>query len=318
MSEHNGQGPGQGAPARQVEEEATQVIDNSMVRDIRESAQKVQAYIVVLSGPEIGATRRLDQAEVVLGRSQETTMRIKDVGISRRHARLLSSTYGVVIEDMGSANGTFVNGERISRPVQLRDGDKITLGSTTILKFTYHDKLDEDFQRKLLEAAQRDSLTQAYNKGYFLEHLSAEFTYARRHHVGLGLALFDVDHFKRVNDTFGHLAGDHVLIRLTELAHESLRHEDLFARYGGEEFAIVCRGATMEQTARLGDRFRALIERTPFIYEGRELPVRISVGIAGVLELPVDSPEALIAAADSALYAAKNSGRNRVMLAMAR
>ena len=261
---------------------------------------------------------KIDTLEVTLGRSAGTEMRINDVGVSRRHARVVRDGPAVFIDDMGSANGTFLNGERITNRLQLRDGDKITLGSTTILKFTYHDKLDEDFQKQMFDAALRDSLTGAYNKKYFLDHLSSEFAFAQRHASSLSLVMFDVDHFKMVNDNYGHLAGDTVLVKLSEIAADSVRSEDLFARYGGEEFSVICRGISMGQAAHLGERMRSVVSQTAFEHSGIIMNVTISVGVAGFPEIPVGTPEDLIEAADTALYAAKNSGRNRVMLATAR
>ena len=298
--------------------ESTIIVDTKLLSHVREGQQTVQAYLIVLSGPEVGKMHKVDGRQITLGRAQGIEMRINDVGVSRRHARLVCEGPCVFIEDMNSANGTYLNGERLDNRLQLRDGDKITLGSTTILKFTYHDKLDETFQRQMFDAALRDSLTNAYNKKYFLDHIDTEFAFAQRHSSPVSLVMFDVDHFKRVNDNFGHPAGDDVLIRLAGLAESSVRSEDLFARYGGEEFAIICRGVAMGQAAHLGERLRALVERTSFEYGGKKLPVTISVGVAGFPEIPVTTPNELIEASDIALYAAKRSGRNRVMLATVR
>ena len=237
------------------------------------------------------------------------------MGISRQHARVLRDGPGVYIEDLESVNGTFLNGDKIGGREQLRDGDKITLGSTTILKFTYHDKFDETFQQQMFDAALRDSMTGAFNKRYFVDHLESEFAYAARHNSGLTLCMFDVDHFKKVNDTYGHPAGDAVLIKLASLAFNSIRNEDLFARYGGEEFAIICRGVTMRQVAHLGERLRRTVENSRIEHDGRVIPITISVGVAGIPELSMESSSELLEAADTALYAAKRTGRNRVMLA---
>lgn len=298
--------------------ESTMIVDTNMLKQVRESQQSVQAYLIVLSGPEVGRMHKLETSEITLGRSADNAMRINDVGISRRHARLVRDHAGVYIEDMASANGTFLNGERLVNRLQLRDGDKITLGSTTILKFTYHDKLDESFQRQMFDAALRDSLTGAYNKKYLLNHLKTEFAFAARHASSLSLIMFDVDHFKHVNDNYGHPAGDAVLIKLASIAQASVRAEDMFARYGGEEFSIICRGVSMGQAAHLGERLRSAVERATFEHNDVSLKVTISVGVAGFPEIPVSRHEDLIEAADTALYAAKHSGRNRVMLATAR
>lgn len=298
--------------------EATIIVDSDVFDQVRAGQLQVQAYLIVLSGPEVGRMFKLDEPEFTLGRSSDAIVRINDVGISRHHARIELDPQGVFIKDLSSANGTFLNGKRLGQRLQLHDGDKITLGSTTILKFTYHDKLDASFQKQMFEAALRDSLTGAFNKRYFLDHLNSEFAYAKRHNTQLALVMFDVDHFKNVNDTYGHLAGDSVLVKLGSLSLNSIRNEDLLARYGGEEFAIICRGVTMQQVAHLGERIRRLIESTKFEHGGINIPITISVGVAGLPELNLNSGDELIEAADSALYAAKNNGRNRVMLATER
>lgn len=296
--------------------EATMIVDSAIIRQVREGHKKVRASLVVLSGPEVGRTFSLDEDEVVVGRSVEATLRIHEAGISRKHTRVLNKgPMGVYIEDLASANGTFVNGERLGSMVQLRDGDKITLGSSTILKFAYHDQLDQSFQKRMYEAALCDSMTGAYNKKYFTEQLDKEFAYAQRHNSKLSLIMFDVDHFTKVNTVYGHPGGDVVLIRLSEMAADSVRAEDIFARYGGEEFAIICRGVGMRQAAKLGDRLRREVEREVFEHNGRPISITISVGVAGLPDVPVDSADEMVEAADVALYAAKNSGRNRVMFA---
>jgi diguanylate cyclase (GGDEF)-like protein len=272
-----------------------------------------KAYLIVLAGSNVGEMYRLDTAETVIGRASNATIRLSDDGISRRHARLLRLSNEVILEDLKSANGTLVNGEVIMQR-SLLDGDKIRLGSTTILKFTYHDHLDESFQQQMYDAALRDGLTKAYNKKYFLDRLETEIAYAKRHKAELSLCMFDVDHFKRVNDTHGHLAGDTVLIKLAKIAMSTIRTEDIFARYGGEEFAVICRAEKLANAAILAERLRSMVEHTPFEHEGARLPVTISIGVAAHPDLQIETATDLITAADEALYEAKRSGRNRVVL----
>src|SRR5262249_33437474 len=150
----------------------------------------------------------------------------------------------------------------------LREGDKIQLGSTTILKFTYQDQLDTSFHQHMADAALRDGLTKAFNKKYFLDRLETELAYAKRHHTPLSLLMFDVDHFKNVNDTYGHLAGDYVLAKLAQLTSRTVRAEDVFARYGGEEFGVICRGVTLANAGILAERLRMMVEATSFEHEG--------------------------------------------------
>jgi two-component system, cell cycle response regulator len=275
--------------------------------------ERPRAYLIVLAGSNVGEMFRVDEGETFLGRGQNATIRLNDDGISRKHARIFHAGGEVVIEDLQSSNGTLVNGTTVQQRL-LQDGDKIRLGSTTILKFTYNDHLDESFQQQMYEAALRDGLTKAFNKKYFLDRLETEVAYAKRHNANLSLLMFDVDFFKRVNDTYGHLAGDYVLVKLAKLSMSTIRAEDVFARYGGEEFGVICRGVPLANAGILAERLRSSVEATAFEHEDRRLPVTISVGVAGHPEARIETATQLIAAADEALYEAKRAGRNRVLL----
>jgi diguanylate cyclase (GGDEF)-like protein len=301
--------------SRLLEDEG-EVTRVAMVGELQQevhSRPRDRAYLIVLAGSNVGEMYRVEEGETFLGRSQGATIRLTDDGISRRHARLFQQGGEVIIEDLKSSNGTVVNGAPVTTQ-RLHDGDKIRLGSTTILKFTYNDQLDESFQQQMYEAALRDGLTKAFNKKYFLDHLEIEIAYARRHQAHLSLLMFDVDHFKRVNDTYGHLAGDYVLAKLAKVASATVRTEDVFARYGGEEFGVICRGVPLLSAGILAERLRAIVEGTHFEHEGLLLPITVSVGVAGHPEQPVETAQQLIAAADQALYEAKRAGRNRVLL----
>lgn len=297
--------------------EATKV--SSLVdlqQELLNRSPRNRAYLIVLAGSNVGEMYRVEEGETFVGRGQNATIRLNDDGISRRHARLVQEGGAVMIEDLKSSNGTVVNGVTIAGPElqPLQDGDKIRLGSTTILKFTYNDDVDESFQQKMYDAALRDALTQAYNRRYFLDRLETEIAYARRHRTFLSLLMFDVDHFKRVNDTYGHLAGDFVLTKLSKISHSIVRTEDVFARYGGEEFAVICRGVPLPSAGILAERLRQTVEVSPFEHEGNRMPVTISIGVAGYPELQIETANQLIAGADEALYEAKRGGRNRVLL----
>src|SRR3954466_6319998 len=185
-----------------------------------------RAYLVVLAGASVGEMYKVEGEKVIIGRGQKAQIRLFDDGISREHAQLVIEGTHVVLQDLGSTNGTFCNGLKVDRR-ELADGDKILVGSTTILKFTYHDNLDEIFQKQMYESALRDGLTKAFNKRYFTDRLESEFTFSIRHASPLTLVLFDIDHFKKVNDSHGHPAGDHILAELSNLMGTSLRTEDV-------------------------------------------------------------------------------------------
>jgi diguanylate cyclase (GGDEF)-like protein len=277
------------------------------------AAQRDRAYLIVLAGNNVGEMYKVTGEQMIIGRGQNAEIQIIDEGISRRHARVFVNGQSVLVEDCGSTNGTFLNGQKLGGREVLKDGDKIQVGSTTILKFTYHDKLEEHFQRQMYESALRDGLTKIFNKKYFLDRLESEFAYATRHKVALSLVMFDIDHFKKVNDTHGHLAGDYVLVQLARMVSESIRGEDVFARYGGEEFAVICRGIDLGACQAFADRVRKMIETYEFKFQNTKLPVTISMGIASLPDSEIKDPIAFVAASDDALYQAKRGGRNCVI-----
>jgi two-component system, cell cycle response regulator len=270
-----------------------------------------RAYLVVLAGASVGEMYKIDGEKTIIGRGQKAQIRLYDDGISREHAQLLVEGSRIFLQDLGSTNGTYCNGLQVDKK-ELVDGDKILVGSTTILKFTYHDNLDEIFQRQMYESALRDGLTKAFNKKYFTDRLESEFTFSARHGTPLALVLFDIDHFKKVNDTHGHQAGDHVLSEISSLLSSTLRAEDVFARYGGEEFGVICRGSDVAQAQVVGERLRKAVESHRFDYNGTHIPVTISVGVAVLPNPAVKDANDIVLYADQALYKSKNAGRNRV------
>jgi len=271
-----------------------------------------RAYLIVLAGSSVGEMYKITAESTVIGRGQQADIQVIDEGISRRHAEIVHEGDTIVIRDLGSTNGTYCNGDKIGEH-QLSDGDKIQVGSTTILKFTFHDSLDESFQRQMYESALRDGLTKIFNKKYFLDRLESEFAYAVRHRTPLSLVMFDIDHFKKINDTHGHLAGDYALSTLAKVVSDTIRQEDVFARYGGEEFAVICRGIDLTGAVAFGERIRRCVDGQAFIYNGVDIKVTVSVGVAAVADVGMKEPSELIGAADDALYQAKRQGRNRVI-----
>lgn len=275
-----------------------------------------RACLVVLSGPRVGAVFRLDRPSTVIGRSGQADVNIDDDGVSRNHLRIVRADDDVIAEEMGSRNGTFVNGTRLEGRLTLVDGDKIQLGRGTILKFTFHDALDDSYQQRMVESALRDPLTRLYNKRYFDDRLDAELRFARRHGTSLALLLIDVDHFKRVNDQRGHLAGDQVLAEIASTLTAAVRNEDVVARYGGEELVVLSRAIGDDGAHNLAERLRKTVEALRIkVDEDPPVKVTISVGVAVYPTIEVGSATQLTAAADRALYQAKDAGRNRVATA---
>lgn len=279
----------------------------------RSSFERNRPCLVVLSGLHIGQMFTLDpERQQIVGRSRSAEIRLVDEGVSRQHIAVGPGEGGALwLEDLDSRNGTFCNGQRATRH-PLRDGDKIQLGRSTMLRFTYLDEHDESFQRQMFDSALRDGLTRAFNKRYFTDRLRAEFHFAKRHDEPLSLLLLDLDHFKQVNDGHGHVAGDYVLTEFADSVQARVRNEDVFARFGGEEFAIISRAIGQEDATRFGERLRQIIAALDIRYESRHIPLTVSVGVASLPEVNAQNPVDLVTAADRALYRAKVTGRNRV------
>jgi diguanylate cyclase (GGDEF)-like protein len=266
--------------------------------------------LVYPPGPSLGRRFTLAGAEHLLGRLPELDISVEVDAVSRQHAKFQRDDNGWLLEDLNSTNGTFVNDERI-RSRRLKDGDIVKAGKA-ILKFLSGSNIEASYHEEIYRMTIVDALTGVHNKRYFLEFLGQEIARSARHNFALSLVMFDVDHFKKVNDTHGHLAGDAVLRELGRRLRPRMRREDLIARYGGEEFACVLSNTPRNGAIPFAEDIRYMIESEPIRHEQTVLPITISLGVA---ELDVKNPtvDDLIARADSNLYAAKHAGRNRVV-----
>jgi diguanylate cyclase (GGDEF)-like protein len=292
-------------------DEDTTATDLAELKDAQQP-QRNRACLTVLTGTSTGQMFKLSRGSTLIGRAPDANVKIVDDGVSRHHARIRMETAGLFVDDLESRNGTYVNGTRITAATQLHDGDKIQVGRTTVLRFAFHDELDESFHENLVSSALRDPLTKLFNKRYLMDRLDSELKFARRHETSLSLLMIDIDHFKRLNDGHGHLAGDAVLAQLSNVLSRAVRNEDVVARFGGEELAIVLRAIPVDPAVGLGERLRRLVEQTVTIHQGRELKATISVGVASFPSTKAETVEQLLEAADQALYRAKHGGRNRV------
>jgi len=196
--------------------------------------------------------------------------------------------------------------------VALAEGDKIQMGRATVLKYTVQDALDETYHRELYDSAVKDGLTGIHNRRYFLERLKSEFQHSQRYKRTLSLLIFDLDHFKKINDEHGHRAGDAVLRTIAENIAKAMRGGDVFARIGGEEFACLLRETDHPSGMRFADRLRKLVRGSKVRWGTTEIEVTVSIGIATFDGANFEDPDALMQAADQRLYAAKNGGRDRV------
>ena len=283
---------------------------NMMKEEARES---MKPSLVVVQGVDRGDAFTIESTPLVLGRGDICDYIIRDDGISRKHAQIVEQANGrYIIEDLNSTNGIFIGQKRVKRHL-LDEGDKVLLGRRTILKFVYQDAVDQRYQKQMYESAVKDGLTGVYNRKHFNERIQSELSFALRHKSSLSLLIFDLDHFKKVNDTFGHQVGDKVLTEVAEKIQFTLREEDFFARYGGEEFAVLARDIDDIGARALGDRIRQIVQDMRITNEiGVRVPVTLSIGIATVTDGLKVSTEEMIKCADDNLYRAKENGRNRV------
>ena len=277
-------------------------------------------YLIVVGGGIPGAMIRLSPEGARLGRSSENSVRIPDLSVSRHHAVISVDDRGSAwLTDLGSTNGTFLNNRRLAphHAARLDDGDRLQLGSSFVVKFVGLDPCDERFQREMFERTVRDPLTGLFNRLYFLDQLAqaAELGVARG--LGLAVLMLDIDHFKSINDTYGHDAGDSALREVAQVLRECTRSDDLVARYGGEEFILALTVTAPDQATERAERIRAAIaaRRCTVNLAGNVHDVRltVSIGLAFAHSNRTPRPDALITAADQGLYQAKRSGRDRVV-----
>ncbi len=262
------------------------------------------------TGPGMGQRYPMGGASVLIGRGSDCDILIDDNAVSRRHARIAAAGSGHCAIDLGSTNGTFVNGAAVERR-ELRDGDYLRVGNR-IYRYLAGGNVEAEYHEEIYRLTIIDALTEVPNKRYLLEFLGRELARAVRYGRPLALLLFDIDHFKGVNDEHGHLCGDYVLAELAACVRPVVRAEELFARYGGEEFAVVLPECAAEAAAGVAERLRAEVERHPFQFQGTAVPVTVSVGVAVATGLEPLSASDLIGRADEKLYEAKRAGRNRV------
>lgn len=274
------------------------------------SASTDRACLVVIYGPELGKRAALRQAAFEIGRSSKSDLAIDQESISRHHARITFDGQRHVIEDLGSTNGTFVNDQLVRRQ-PLKDGDQIKLGRS-ILKYMAGDNIEANYHEEIYRLMTMDALTQTHNRRYFTEALEREFNRSLRYRRALSLILFDIDHFRQINDTYGHVAGDSVLRQLALVVKPRLRQQDVLARVGGEEFAVLLPEVEITGARVAAEKVRRLVEGARFLVDGKEFGCTVSAGVT-TFDARVSSPAMLYEMADKNLQAAKMGGRNRLV-----
>jgi diguanylate cyclase (GGDEF)-like protein len=268
-----------------------------------------RACLVVIYGPELGKRAALGHGGFEIGRSSRSDLAIDQESISRHHAKITYDGQSHVIEDLGSTNGTFVNDQNLKRS-KLKDGDQIKLGRS-ILKYMSGDNIEANYHEEIYRLMTMDALTQTHNRRYFNEALEREYQRSLRYRRALSLLLFDIDHFKQINDTYGHVAGDSVLRQLALVVKPRLRQQDVLARVGGEEFAVLLPEVEAAGALVAAEKVRRLVEGARFIVDAKEFGCTVSVGVSA-FATNMSAPVMLYEAADKNLYEAKRAGRNRV------
>ncbi|MBW2523903.1 MAG: diguanylate cyclase [Deltaproteobacteria bacterium] len=252
----------------------------------------------------------LDQSPTRVGRGTDNHVVLDGDSVSRRHAQFEQSGSAWLVSDLGSTNGTYCNDEQVTRPTRLVNGDRVKVGAT-IFKFLSGADVEAQYHEEIYRLTIIDGLTQIHNKRYLYEALERELIRGRRHGRHLAVLMFDIDHFKRINDVHGHLAGDFVLKELARIIQSCIRRDEVFARYGGEEFCIILPETAIDGAVELGERLRVLVEQHEFVFQQDNIKVTISVGCAQLGE-DIRNASELLKRSDERLYEAKNSGRNRV------
>jgi diguanylate cyclase (GGDEF)-like protein len=296
-----------------------------------------EACLVVINGVELGKKYALAQPATAIGRSSKVDIQIDEDAISRCHAIINDAGDHFLVRDLESTNGTYVNDLQITQKA-LNDGDQIKIGRT-IFKFLTGSNIESSYHDEIYRLTTIDGLTQVYNKRFFLQAIEREMSRSLRYGRNLSLVMCDLDHFKAINDTYGHLAGDHVLKQVAQRIDDHIRRDDIFARYGGEEFVLLLPEITRTQAIRIAEKLRSVIVGEPFEFDNTPIRVTLSLGVADLSEYQRTQPTAeqssqsfkdgqttepvaihdsvncfaFIKIADDRLYAAKERGRNQVV-----
>jgi diguanylate cyclase (GGDEF)-like protein len=267
--------------------------------------------LLVLYGEELGKRYYIEQDEQDFGRSLKCHSCMENPSVSRRHFKVFKSDTSVWIADLGSTNGTFVNGVRLGEAQVLNPGDLISVGNV-ILKYLPKEDTGQFFNRELFRLSTIDPITDAYNKQFFLDIVAKEVERSTRYQHPLSLILIDVDEFERINQQHGTAVGDAVLRAMTRLVMETIRKQDVFARYDEDTFGMLLPETDVEHATFVAERLRARVSEHKFqLDEERDLVLKVSLGVATLNE-NVCSVSALLRQADEMLYRAKREGKDRV------
>jgi two-component system, cell cycle response regulator len=286
----------------------TKVIDLTKREDLDFLGDRF--ILLEIYGQNLGKRRDIIDDTIVIGRDESCDIAVDDPSVSRKHMKIFKESKVFYIEDLGSTNKTYVNDEMVVGTRRLENGDRVKLGNT-IFKFISSQDMEAEYYDQLYQFSIKDGLTGLYNRKSFDDKLDSEFSRCKRYGHSMSLVMIDIDHFKPVNDTYGHLAGDAVLTNLAKLFGRFFRSVDFIARYGGEEFVIILPETSLTGALLTCERIRMAVANNEVHVNQHTLKVTISIGIAEYSN-DLKSPESLLDAADKKLYEAKNKGRNRV------
>ena len=270
-----------------------------------------ESCLVEIHGPQLGKRYILEEEEFFIGRDVKNNIVVDLDNVSRRHAKIVTRLGKSYVMDLNSTNGTYLNDQEVVEETPLRSGDYVKVGGS-IFKFLSGGNIEGLYHEEIYQLTIVDGLTQVNNKRYFIDFLEREMGRCHRYSRALSLVMFDIDHFKKINDSNGHLAGDYVLRELAALVRQRVRKEECFARYGGEEFACVIPEAGSDNVRRFAEKVRKLVEDHAFQFEGKSIPVTISLGVADMTQ-EMTEPLQFIKVADANLFKAKKGGRNQVV-----
>ena len=264
------------------------------------------------TGPSMGKRYPLGDKDLIVGRSDDCNIRIQDNSVSRKHVKIEPALEGYSVCDLGSTNGTFVNDKQLEDATILQDGDYLRVGNC-LYRYLTGGNIEAEYHEEIYRLTIQDGLTRIHNQRALTEFLDREVARSQRHKRPLSVLMFDIDKFKTINDTHGHLCGDFVLRELATCIRDTVRKEDMFARYGGEEFCMVLVETEPVEALAAGERVRSTIEKHPFRFESTPIKLTVSVGVATTTGDTVLTPAELLRQADEKLYQAKRGGRNRVV-----
>ena len=259
---------------------------------------------------ELGRRYVLNESLMTIGRGSSNHVVVRSDAVSRQHAQLERRGTDIVVSDLNSTNGTFINNER-KRPnnARLNRGDQIRVGDT-VFKFLSGSDIEAQYHAVIGQMAVTDGLTNLSNRKHLDTVMIEEIQRAHRHGRDLSVLMLDIDHFKTINDVHGHLAGDRVIAGLAHLLRQRLRSDDKLGRYGGEEFCAVLPETSLSNAAAIAETLRTLVATHPFPVDNQRLTITVSIG--GAALQPHMQCTDLYRAADEMLYRAKNQGRNQV------